>query len=141
MRIAINGCFDCFHAGHKYLIAKALTWSRYGELLVLINSDSSVQKLKGPNRPIDTLQIRRKNIKTFRKYSYPNHNVMHMIEFDTEEQLESLINSFKPDLILKGNDRPDVREIVGSLNWPVCIVPRIKDKEGNNISTTGGILK
>ena len=141
MKIVINGCFDRFHAGHKHIIAKALEWSRYGELLVLINSDNSVQKLKGPNRPIDTFLIRVENIKTFRRYSCPNHNLMHVVKFDTEEQLESLINNFKPDLILKGNDRPDTREIIGSINWPVCIIPRIKDKNGNDISTTKGILK
>ena len=56
--------------------------------------------------------------------------------FQTEDQLESIINNFKPDIIIKGNDRPDIRTVLGSKNWPVCIIPRLKDKEGKDFSTT-----
>jgi len=140
MRIILNGCFDCLHDGHRYLIIKALRWARRGELLILLNSDNSIQKLKGSDRPKDTFQIRQKNIGLLRRHLYPHFRRMNIVEFDTEEQLESLINNFEPDLILKGNDRPDVREIIGSVNWPVCIIPRLKDKNGKDISTTRRIL-
>ena len=51
-----NGCFDILHAGHiKYLEAAAAKGDR---LIVAVNSDDSVQKLKGPDRPINVLQSR-----------------------------------------------------------------------------------
>ncbi len=139
MKIVVNGCFDLFHDGHKYLLSKALSWSNHEEVLVLINSDSSVRSIKGDRRPIQSIEDRCHHVRSFITNwcsSCMEYPTSYITEFDTEEQLKNLIDKFKPDIILKGNDRTDVKTIVGSDNWPVCILPRIKDKDGNDISTT-----
>jgi hypothetical protein len=59
-----------------------------------------------------------------------------IVPFNTEEELAKAINSFCPTVIVKGNDRPDVRKIVGSDKWPVMIIPRMMDDKGNDISTS-----
>ena len=139
MRIVTNGCFDCFHDGHRRLIEKALKWSNGGEVLILLNSDDSIQKLKGLDRPQNTFQIRKEDIEVFRKnwsikhMEYPD---VHVVRFDTEEQLLSCINNFEPDIVIKESGRSDMKEIVDSLNWPICFIPRSKNKKGEDISTT-----
>jgi D-beta-D-heptose 7-phosphate kinase/D-beta-D-heptose 1-phosphate adenosyltransferase len=134
--ILINGCFDCFHEGHKYLIRTARKFSR--KVIVLLNSDISVRKLKGINRPIDNQETRRDNIwKYWKELGYLNGCGQIQIHyFDTEEELKLLIDKFQPDMIIKGNDRPDVRDIIGSDKWPICILPRLKDTTGEEFSTT-----
>lgn len=138
MRIILNGCFDLFHDGHKHLITKALQWSDHGTVLILLNSDNSIKRLKGLDRPHNTYDVRKEQILAL-KSEWCLHNkkypVFYIVKFNTEKELNKLIDNFEPDLIIKGNDRPDVRDIVGSDNWPVCIVPRLKDKNGD-ISTT-----
>jgi len=136
MRVLVNGCFDCFHAGHIHILKKAVKFARNGELLVLVNSDKSTRELKGEGRPIDNeiyrtaiiaslIEDRLKLSKNYLSLSYD------IRVFDSEEDLWSLICQFEPDLIVKGSDRPDVREIVGHEHFPVVIVPRLP-----NISTT-----
>jgi cytidyltransferase-like protein len=129
MRIVVNGCFDLFHEGHKYILLKALEWAGdCGSIKVLLNSDFSVSQLKGSSRPVDTFQRRFNNIYAFVRIwsqnhmSYPEVSIR---DFDTETQLSEMINEFRPDIILKGNDRFDIRKIVGSDRWPVCILPRL----------------
>ena len=129
MRIVVNGCFDLFHKGHEYILSKALEWAgEGGAIKVLLNSDYSIRWLKGPDRPINKYEIREATIQAFIKQwcldrmCYPQWKV---VLFDVEEQLSIRINEFKPDMILKGNDRFDIREIVGSDKWPVCILPRL----------------
>lgn len=138
MKIVLNGCFDLFHAGHRYLLETALDWSNHGQILVLINSDESVRRLKGSNRPVNNSTIRTKNILEAKISWSQKHRLYPSIEvviFDTEEELRELIDTFQPNMIIKGNDRPDVRDIVGSDKWPVCVIPRIQDEDGD-ISTT-----
>jgi D-beta-D-heptose 7-phosphate kinase/D-beta-D-heptose 1-phosphate adenosyltransferase len=126
MRVVVNGCFDRLHSGHKYILVHALRIAHIsdGKLLVLLNSDESVRRLKGPNRPLETWDIRSNKILEYLQIFAPS--MMHQVtEFDTEEELEEHILKFHPHMIVKGNDRPDVREIVGSDRFPVLIVPRI----------------
>ena len=55
-----NGCFDLLHKGHLDLLSKAST---YGDILIVgLNSDSSVRKIKGKERPIENEKIRAKNL-------------------------------------------------------------------------------
>ena len=134
--IIINGCFDCFHAGHQYLIHVARIWASK-RVVVLLNSDSSVKRLKGIGRPINDFDTRVKNINEYWKsLHYLDLAHLELYAFNTEKQLAEIIDKLEPSMILKGNDRPDVREIVGSDKWPVCILPRLKDKDNKDISTT-----
>jgi D-glycero-beta-D-manno-heptose 1-phosphate adenylyltransferase len=98
-----NGCFDIIHAGHvQYLQeAKAL-----GDILIIgLNSDSSVKKLKGNTRPINTEIDRSIVLSAF--------SVIDYIVLFHDDTPYDLINLIKPDILVKGGDWP-VDEIVGA---------------------------
>jgi D-beta-D-heptose 7-phosphate kinase/D-beta-D-heptose 1-phosphate adenosyltransferase len=139
MKIIINGCFDLLHDGHIHLIHKALEYSYTGSVLVLINSDKSVKELKGEGRPKEEVILRGHKVEEAigewcqKHLEYPKTKVQ---IFNSEEELEKVIDEFEPDMIIKGDDRPDTREIIGSGKWPILILPRLKDKNGQEISTT-----
>ena len=89
-----NGCFDLLHKGHLDLLSEA---SKYGDILIVgLNSDSSVRKIKGKGRPIENGKIRSENLLTL-KY------VNHVIIFDSETP-EKLINTIMPNVLVKGGD-------------------------------------
>lgn len=89
-----NGCFDILHAGHvSYLSAAAAL----GDLLVLgLNTDASVRRLKGPDRPIVDEGSRAMVMAALR-------SVDHVTLFDEETPLE-LIRAIQPDVLVKGGD-------------------------------------
>jgi rfaE bifunctional protein nucleotidyltransferase chain/domain len=97
-----NGCFDLLHIGHvRYLQeARAL-----GDLLVVgINTDNSVKKLKGPDRPVQNESDRAEILAA-----------LDCVSFTTlfgEDTPEKLIHSIRPDILVKGGDWA-VKDIVG----------------------------
>ncbi|MEM7304449.1 MAG: bifunctional D-glycero-beta-D-manno-heptose-7-phosphate kinase/D-glycero-beta-D-manno-heptose 1-phosphate adenylyltransferase HldE [Pseudomonadota bacterium] len=98
-----NGCFDVLHKGHAHLLREAAT---LGDIVIVaLNSDDSVRRLKGDNRPINTLKDRAEML------SYlPSVDWVVSFEEDTPEEIISKIN---PDILVKGGDyQPD--EIVGA---------------------------
>ncbi len=98
-----NGCFDILHAGHVDYLQKA---RKLGDFLVLgLNSDLSISKLKGPSRPVNTQDLR---IEVLSALEY----VDYIILFD-EETPENLIKALKPDILVKGADWKE-EEIVGA---------------------------
>ncbi len=89
-----NGCFDLLHKGHLDLLNKAST---YGDILIVgLNSDSSVRKIKGKERPIENEKIRSENLL---KLKYVNY----VIIFDSETPQE-LIKTIMPNVLVKGGD-------------------------------------
>ena len=111
-----NGCFDLLHEGHKYLLTRA---SKYGRLIVGLNSDGSVRRLKGPGRPIWDQRKRKQKLE---ELDY----VSNVFIFDDDTPL-NLINSFRPGMIIvKGSDyKPE--EVIGcSVASEVIIVPILK---------------
>lgn len=97
-----NGCFDILHVGHvKYLeVAKS-----YGDVLILgLNADSSVKKLKGPTRPINTQDDRAYILASLESVDY-----VVIFEEDTPYELIKLI---KPHVLVKGGDY-EGKEVVG----------------------------
>ncbi|MCK4694311.1 MAG: D-glycero-beta-D-manno-heptose 1-phosphate adenylyltransferase [Candidatus Cloacimonetes bacterium] len=98
-----NGCFDIIHAGHiKYLYEA----SKLGDILIIgLNSDESVKKLKGKNRPINS-ELDRTTVL----------NGLSMVDYIVvfhEDTPYKLIKHIKPDVLVKGGDwKPE--EIVGS---------------------------
>jgi len=98
-----NGCFDILHVGHvRYLQeARAL-----GDLLVVgINSDASVKKLKGETRPVQNEADRAEILSGLGCVDY-------VVTFSEETPLE-LIKEVQPDILVKGGDWPP-EKIVGS---------------------------
>jgi rfaE bifunctional protein nucleotidyltransferase chain/domain len=97
-----NGCFDLLHRGHIYLLSKA---RELGDLLVIgLNSDASVSKLKGPDRPVVDQQSRSEVIAALAAVDY-------IIIFQ-EDTPVNLILSIRPDFLVKGGDYK-TDEIVG----------------------------
>lgn len=97
-----NGCFDILHVGHvKYLeVAKS-----YGDVLILgLNADSSVRKLKGPTRPINTQDDRAYILASLESVDY-------VVIFEEETPYE-LIKLIKPHVLVKGGDYKG-KEVVG----------------------------
>ena len=98
-----NGCFDLLHKGHIDLLTVA---SKYGDKLIVgINSDESVKKLKGEDRPVENQRTRKKNLLNI-KY------VDDVYVFEESTPL-NVIKSICPDVLVKGADYT-VPEIVGA---------------------------
>ena len=93
-KIIVGGCFDCLHAGHVYLLKEALNLAK--TVIVAINSDSSVSKIKGKGRPYQNLEKRMNNIK---KLGF----VSEIIPFDNISP-KSVLEDEMPDAFLKGGD-------------------------------------
>lgn len=97
-----NGCFDILHAGHvKYLeVAKS-----YGDVLIVgVNADSSVRKLKGPTRPINNQDDRAYILASLESVDY-------VVIFEEETPYE-LIKLVKPHTLVKGGDY-EGKDVVG----------------------------
>lgn len=98
-----NGCFDIIHRGHVDLLEMAR--ERGDRLVVGINSDSSVRKIKGPGRPVNSADARKRVLEALRA-------VDEVIIFE-ELTPENLIKNIKPDVLVKGGDWKE-SEIVGA---------------------------
>ena len=123
-----NGCFDILHAGHVTYLEKA---AGLGDILVVgVNSDDSVKRLKGGGRPINKLQDRML-VLAFLEY------VDYVVPFE-EDTLVDLIKTIEPDVLVKGGDY-QIADIVGAdfvqaRGGIVTTVPFVEGK-----STTGMI--
>ena len=93
MKVFTNGCFDVLHRGHVELLSYC---ANIGEVVVGLNSDKSVKRLKGNSRPINNQEDRRIILESI-KY------VSKVIIFEEDTPYE-LIKILKPDLIVKGGD-------------------------------------
>jgi len=125
--ILANGCFDLFHAGHvRYLLgAKSLG----GALIVGINSDEQVKKLKGENRPFITQHERAEIVAALR--------CVDLVTIFDEPTVEHLIRVIRPDFHAKGTDYtvdsvPE-REIVRECGGQVAIVGDPKDHSSSEL--------
>jgi len=110
-----NGCFDVLHKGHLVLLKEARNLG--DKLIVGLNSDDSVRRLKGALRPFNDVKTRMEQLLLI-------PYVDEVVIFDEDTPYE-LIKEIKPDLIVKGGDYT-VEEIVGHDLAPVHIVPTIK---------------
>jgi rfaE bifunctional protein nucleotidyltransferase chain/domain len=100
--IFTNGCFDILHLGHIEYLAKA---ANLGDVLVIgINSDLSVHRIKGDSRPINDEHSRSMVIASLKF-------VTAVVLFDEETPYE-LIKTIQPDILVKGRDYK-IKEIVG----------------------------
>lgn len=110
-----NGCFDVLHMGHlKILDQCRLIAGLDGAVVVGINSDSSVKKLKGQDRPIND-EYQRASMLVHLK------PVDHVVVFEEDTPLE-LIEKLRPDVIVKGGDY-EAKNVVGANISAVVIVP------------------
>ncbi|NLD05532.1 MAG: bifunctional heptose 7-phosphate kinase/heptose 1-phosphate adenyltransferase [Synergistaceae bacterium] len=124
--IFTNGCFDILHSGHVDLLTIA---RQKGDcLIVAVNSDDSVRRLKGTKRPVNSCADRIKILSAFEAV-----NFIVIFEEDTPEKL---LSQLRPDIIVKGGDY-NKEDVVGRDHADeVVIVPLTK-----GFSTTGIINK
>jgi D-beta-D-heptose 7-phosphate kinase/D-beta-D-heptose 1-phosphate adenosyltransferase len=107
-----NGCFDILHKGHIDYLKKSKTLG--AKLIVGLNSDQSVKRLKGQSRPINNQEDRKAVLESL-------DCVDEVIIFDDDTPYD-LINKIKPSIITKGGDyKPD--QVVGNDLADVVIIP------------------
>lgn len=117
-----NGCFDILHKGHVEYLKKSKELG--SKLIIGLNSDDSVRKLKGTDRPINSQEDRKAILESL-------DCVDEVIIFDEETPYE-LIKQIKPDIITKGGDyKPE--EVVGNDLCDVVIIPLVEGKSTTNI--------
>ncbi|MCK5236977.1 MAG: D-glycero-beta-D-manno-heptose 1-phosphate adenylyltransferase [Deltaproteobacteria bacterium] len=89
-----NGCFDILHAGHVRYLKKAKS---LGDILVVgLNTDKSVRKIKGPKRPINTEADRAEVLSALLSVDY-------VVPFGDDTPIK-LIEKIRPDILVKGAD-------------------------------------
>ena len=89
-----NGCFDILHHGHLDLLAKSADFGN--KLILALNTDASVQKLKGPERPVTN-----ENDRCFQAASLLCVDAVCLFD---EETPEALIRLLRPNVLVKGGD-------------------------------------
>ena len=115
-----NGCFDILHRGHLEVLTAS---AGYGDVLVVgLNTDASVKRLKGPERPV--------NDEGFRSWMMASLELVDAVVLFDEPTPKTLIDILQPDVIVKGGDyTPD--QVVGAdavlaRGGEVKIVPIVK---------------
>jgi len=98
-----NGCFDILHIGHIKYLEQA---KKLGDILVVgVNSDESVKRLKGEKRPINRLSERMLMLDALKSVDF--------VTYFEEDTPYNLINDIKPHFLVKGGDW-NIDQIVGS---------------------------
>ncbi|WP_031434865.1 bifunctional D-glycero-beta-D-manno-heptose-7-phosphate kinase/D-glycero-beta-D-manno-heptose 1-phosphate adenylyltransferase HldE [Methylomarinum vadi] len=101
--VLTNGCFDILHPGHVRYLQQARALG--DRLVVLVNSDDSVRRLKGPERPVNKLEQRMEMLAALECVDW-------VVSFDSDTPKE-LIDQLLPDILVKGGDYSDITQIAG----------------------------
>ncbi len=125
-----NGCFDILHSGHVAYLEVA---KKFGDILIIgLNTDASVRRLKGESRPVNSENDRAIVINALKSVDY-------VVLFDEDTPLE-LISLLLPDVLAKGGDyTPDTivgADVVRQNGGNVVVIPLVAGK-----STTAIIQK
>lgn len=128
--VMTNGCFDILHAGHVSFLKKSKVLG--DKLIIVVNSDDSIRKIKGAKRPINSLRHRMHVLSELECVDW-------VIDF-SETNPRKIYNYFKPDIITKGSDYK-INEVVGGkeivkTGGKVIIIDLLK-----GISTTSIVKK
>jgi D-beta-D-heptose 7-phosphate kinase/D-beta-D-heptose 1-phosphate adenosyltransferase len=122
-----NGCFDLIHIGHVRYLEKA---RGFGDILVVaINTDSSIKRIKGRERPITPQGERAEVLASLSNVDY--------VTFFNEDTPYKLIKLLRPDILVKGGDweKKDIvgRDIVEESGGKVCAIPFIRGASTTSI--------
>ncbi|MCH9698291.1 MAG: bifunctional D-glycero-beta-D-manno-heptose-7-phosphate kinase/D-glycero-beta-D-manno-heptose 1-phosphate adenylyltransferase HldE [Gammaproteobacteria bacterium] len=98
-----NGCFDILHPGHLRYLEQAADLADH--LIVLVNNDDSIHRLKGEHRPVNPLAFRMEMLAAMKPVKW-------ILPFDGDTP-EPEISEIKPNLLIKGGDYDDVTQIAG----------------------------
>ncbi|HYH04324.1 MAG TPA: D-glycero-beta-D-manno-heptose 1-phosphate adenylyltransferase [Bacillota bacterium] len=122
-----NGCFDILHAGHvRYLQAAR----ELGDCLIVgLNSDASVQRLKGPQRPVNHQDDRAEVLGGLAAVDY-------VVIFD-DETAEGLVREIRPDIYVKGGDysvkQLPESQIVAGYGGETVLIPEVPGRSTTNL--------
>ena len=132
--VLTNGCFDLVHAGHIYSLEKAAALG--DELWVALNSDASIRKIKGINRPIYS--------QNERAYLLGALEAVNLTFFFDSTNLAKEIKRLRPDFYAKSGDysldnlNPEEHKALDEANTKICFVPFL---EGFSTSRTVESIK
>lgn len=122
-----NGCFDILHAGHVSYLQKARELGSY--LIVGVNSDASVKRLKGEQRPLNQLSDRMAVVEALRCVDC-------VVAFEEDTPL-NVITALRPDILVKGGDytRDTVvgADVVEEFGGHVVIIPLLEGRSTTSI--------
>ncbi|MEL7633341.1 D-glycero-beta-D-manno-heptose 1-phosphate adenylyltransferase [Sporomusa sphaeroides] len=122
-----NGCFDILHAGHVRYLAAARA---LGDCLIVgLNSDQSVRKLKGPARPVNCQEDRAEVLAALAAVDY--------VVIFQETTAENIVTEIKPDIYAKGGDytieKLPESKIVAAQGGRTVLVPEVPGRSSSNI--------
>ncbi len=124
-----NGCFDIFHLGHKRYLEEA---RKQGDVLIVgVDSDDSVKRLKGPGRPVNSENDRAEILAGMGFIDY--------VTIFPYGSVENYLRSLKPDVYVKGGDytidtiNQQERRIIESYGGKIILIPKV---EGKSTTTT-----
>ena len=125
--VVTNGCFDILHVGHVRYLQKTKEFA--DKLIVMLNSDVSVQSIKGPDRPINCEEDRAEILSSLSCVDY-------VVLFD-ERSPSNLLESIKPNVYTKGADYtletlPE-RDIVSRNNIRVEFIEFVEGRSTTNV--------
>jgi D-beta-D-heptose 7-phosphate kinase/D-beta-D-heptose 1-phosphate adenosyltransferase len=128
--VLTNGCFDILHRGHITYLRQARA---LGDVLIVgLNTDESIRRLKGPERPINTLEDRAQVLAAL-------NCVDHVVAFE-EDTPHRLVKAIRPSVFVKGGDytrdRLPEAALVEELGGRIEILPLVRER-----STTGIISR
>jgi D-beta-D-heptose 7-phosphate kinase/D-beta-D-heptose 1-phosphate adenosyltransferase len=126
--VLTNGCFDILHRGHTTYLGRA---KALGDVLVVgVNTDDSIRRLKGPTRPINALDDRVQVLAAL--------SCVDLVVPFGEDTPHELVRAVRPDVFVKGGDytrdRLPEAGLVEALGGEVRLLPMVEDR-----STTGVI--
>lgn len=122
-----NGCFDLLHVGHARLLRQA---ADCGDVLVVgLNSDASVRRLKGPSRPINPESARAELLGAL--------ECVDLVTVFDDDTPMALIEAIRPDVLVKGGDyRPEEvvgREVVEASGGKLILIPLVEGHSTTNL--------
>ncbi len=118
-----NGCFDLLHVGHLKIFEKCKT---LGDILVLgLNSDRSIRRLKGPSRPVVDEKDRAALLAGFEAIDY--------ISLFNEDTPEKLIKIVRPDVLVKGGDWKSSSIVGRDVAKKVVRIPLVKGRSTTHL--------
>ncbi len=124
MKVWVNGTFDIVHLGHIQLLKKAADLGDF--LIVGVDSDRRVTELKGEQRPINKIVSR---ISLLEAIKY----VDRVVTFDSDEQLENLIKTMRPAIMVIGEEYKGKKIIGSEYVGEIVYFPKMEGFSSTNI--------
>ena len=132
IKVLVSGCFDILHIGHVKFLKAAKNAGDY--LVVLLESDEKVKKLKGPNRPIHNQSQRAEMLESLKMVD----EVIKLPTITTYEQYLTVVKKIKPDIIAITSGDPNweikkrmAKEVGGKVE---VVITRINKYSTSSIS-------